>query len=77
MDRLVWLLVLACLLTVLVSLGLGLYHLSRGTPEDSEKLMRALTVRITVSVLLFALLMLAWYFGLISPHPLQGGGAPH
>jgi uncharacterized BrkB/YihY/UPF0761 family membrane protein len=77
MNRLVWLLVLACLLTVLVSLGLGLYHLSRGTPQDSEKLARVLTVRITVSVLLFALLMLAWYFGLISPHPLQGGGAPH
>jgi hypothetical protein len=77
MNRLVWLVVLACLLTVLVSLGLGLYHLSRGTPQDSEKLARALTVRITVSVLLFALLMLAWYFGLISPHPLQGGGAPH
>jgi Protein of unknown function (DUF2909) len=77
MNRLVWLLVLACLLTVLVSLGLGLYHLSRGAPEDSEKLLRALTVRITVSLLLFALLMLAWHFGLISPHPLQGGGAPH
>ena len=74
MNRLVWLLVLACLLTVLVSLGLGLYHLSRGTPQDSEKLVRALTVRITVSLLLFALLMVAWYFGLISPHPLQGGG---
>jgi uncharacterized BrkB/YihY/UPF0761 family membrane protein len=77
MNRLIWLLVLACLLTVLVSLGLGLYHLSRGTPQDSDKLLRALTVRITVSVLLFALLMLAWYFGLIAPHPLQGGGAPH
>ena len=77
MHRLVWFLVSACLLTVLVSLGLGLYHLSRGTPQDSEKLVRALTVRITVSLLLFALLMLAWYFGLISPHPLQGGGAPH
>jgi len=76
MDRLVWLLVLACLLTVLGSLGLGLYHLSHGTPEDSEKLARALTVRITVSLLLFALLMLAWYFGLISPHPLQGAGPP-
>ena len=76
MNRIVWLLVLAGLLTVLVSLGLGLYHLSRGTPQDSEKLVRALTVRITVSLLLFALLMLAWYFGLISPHPLQGGGAP-
>jgi hypothetical protein len=76
MNRLVWLLVLACLLTAVVSLGLGLYHLSRGTPQDSDKLLRALTVRITVSLLLFALLMLAWHFGLISPHPLQGGGAP-
>ena len=74
MDRLVWLLVVACLVTVVVSLGLGLYHLSRGTPQDSDKLLRALTVRITVSLLLFALLMLAWHFGLIAPHPLQGGG---
>ena len=77
MHRLVWLLVVECLLTVIVSLGLGLYHLSRGTPQDSDKLLRALTVRITVSLVLFALLMLAWHFGLISPHPLQGGGAPH
>jgi len=75
MAHLVWILVLVCLLGVLGSLGLGLYHLSRGTPEDSDKLMRALTVRITVSLLLFALLMLAWYFGLIAPHPLQGAGA--
>ena len=76
MERLVWLLVLALLLGVLISLGLGLYHLSRGTPEDSARLARALTVRITVSLLVFALLMLAWYFGLITPHPLQGAGAP-
>ena len=77
MDRLVWLLVVACLVTVIVSLGLGLYHLSRGTPQDSDKLLRALTVRIAVSLVLFALLMLAWHFGLIAPHPLQSGGAPH
>jgi Protein of unknown function (DUF2909) len=76
MGHLIWLLVLACLLAILVSLGLGLYHLSRGTPQDSARLVRALTVRIAVSVLLFVLLMLAWYFGLISPHSLQGAGAP-
>ena len=76
MAHLVWLLVLVGLLGVVGSLGLGLYHLARGTAEDSEKLLRALTVRITVSVLLFVLLMLAWHFGLISPHPLQGAGAP-
>ena len=71
MTHLIWLLVLACLLAIVGSLGLGLYHLARGTPQDSAKLVRALTVRITVSLLLFALLMVAWYFGLISPHPLQ------
>ena len=76
MEHLIWLLVLACLLGILVSLGLGLYHLSRGTPQDSARLVRALTVRIGVSLLLFALLMIAWFFGLISPHPLQGSGAP-
>jgi len=75
MGHLVWLLVLAGLLGVLISLGLGLYHLARGRPEDSAKLARALTVRITVSLLLFALLMLAWYFGLISPHPLGAGAS--
>jgi hypothetical protein len=76
MQHIVWLLILACLLGILISLGLGLYHLSRGTTEDSARLARALTVRIAVSLLLFVLLMLAWYFGLISPHALQGGGAP-
>jgi len=76
MNHLVWLLVLAGLLAIVISLGLGLYHLSRGRPEDSARLARALTVRIAVSLLLFALLMLAWYFGLISPHPLQAAGAP-
>ena len=76
MNQLIWLLVMGCLLAVVVSLGLGLYHLARGTPEDSDKLLRALTVRITVSLLLFALLMLAWHFGLIAPHPLQGAGPP-
>ena len=76
MQSLVGLLVLLCLLAIIVSLGSGLFHLSRGTPEDSAKLARALTVRITLSLVLFALLMLAWYFGLISPHPLQGTAQP-
>jgi uncharacterized BrkB/YihY/UPF0761 family membrane protein len=72
MEHLVWLLVLVCFVAILASLGSALYHLSRGTPEDSARLSRALTVRITLSLVLFALLMLAWYFGLISPHGLQG-----
>jgi Protein of unknown function (DUF2909) len=77
MTHLVWLLVLVCFVAILASLGSALYHLSRGTPEDSARLSRALTVRITLSLVLFVLLMLAWYFGLISPHTLEGAAPPH
>jgi len=72
MNGLVGLLALVCLLAIVGSLGSALWHLSRGTEEDSAKLARALTVRISLSLLLFALLMLGWYFGLITPHTLQG-----
>lgn len=42
-------------------------HLSRGQ-GDSQKLARALTWRIGLSIALFLLLMIAWYTGLIAPH---------
>ena len=81
MRQLLWVLVLVCLVGVVASLGSALFHLSRGSgdaggAEASAKLARALTVRITLSLVLFALLMLAWYFGLISPHALGGGAVP-
>jgi hypothetical protein len=76
MQALVWLLILASLAGIVVSLGFGLLHLSRGGADDSRKMARALTIHITVSLLLFALLMLAWYLGLISPHTLQSGSVP-
>ena len=72
MSALIWLLILVALGVIIASLGSGLFHLSRGGEQDSQRLARALTVRITVSLILFALLMLAWYFGLIQPHPLEG-----
>lgn len=71
MQSLIWLLILAVLAAILVSLGSGLFHLSRGRGEqDSRRLARALTIRIVLSLVLFALLMLAWYLGLIAPHGL-------
>jgi hypothetical protein len=76
MQRLVWLLVFVCLVGIVGSLGVGLYHLSRGTPQSSARLARALTVRITLSLLLFVLLLAAWYFGLIAPHSFAGGRPP-
>jgi hypothetical protein len=71
MDSLVGLLIVCLLAAIALSLGAGLFHLARGRDdEDSRKLARALTIRIAISLALFALLMIAWYFGLISPHGL-------
>ena len=77
MNSLVALLIVCALAAVVLSLGTGLFHLSRGKgDEDSRKLARALTVRIAISLALFALLMIAWYFGLISPHGLSPVAPP-
>lgn len=68
MPELFRIVVLIALAAIVVSLGSALYHLSRGTQQDSAKMARALTVRIVLSIALFALIMLAWYTGLIAPH---------
>jgi uncharacterized membrane protein SpoIIM required for sporulation len=68
MPELFKIVVLIALAAIVVSLGSALYHLSRGTQQDSAKLVRALTVRIVLSLALFALIMIAWFAGVISPH---------
>ncbi|MGH8297804.1 MAG: twin transmembrane helix small protein [Steroidobacteraceae bacterium] len=68
MQALIRVVILIALAAIVVSLGSALYHLSRGTQQDSAKMVRALTVRIALSLALFALIMLAWYTGLIAPH---------
>lgn len=68
MPPLFRLLVVVALGAIIASLGSALFHLARGAQEDSGKMIRALTLRIALSLALFALLMLAWYAGLISPH---------
>lgn len=62
-------LVIVTLFAIVGSLGSALFHLSRGK-GDSRKMARALTVRVGLSVVLFILLMVAWYNGLIQPHGL-------
>jgi hypothetical protein len=59
--------VIIVLFAIVFSLGSALFHLSSGK-GDSKKMARALTIRIGLSVVLFALLMLAWKVGLIQPH---------
>lgn len=65
--------VILALLAIVASLGSALFHLSRGTQADSAKMARALTIRIVISIVLFALIMLAWYAGLIAPHGVTPG----
>ena len=68
MPPLFRLLIIVALAAIIASLGSALFHLSRGTgEEDSRKMARALTIRIALSLGLFALLMIAWYAGLITP----------
>ena len=55
---------------ILASLAVGLWFLLKSQGR-SKGLVSALTVRIALSVLLFVVLMAAWYFGLIEPHGLQ------
>lgn len=62
-------LIVACLVAIVVSLGSGLFHLVNDKGE-SKKMVRALTIRIALSVALFILLFIAWSQGMIQPHGL-------
>lgn len=70
MGGLLRIVIVVAFLVILVSLGSALYHLYRGE-SDSTQMLRALTVRIALSLALFALIMIAWWAGLITPVGLQ------
>jgi hypothetical protein len=60
-------LIVMTLLAIIASMGHALFTMSSG-PTESKRMVQALTIRVGLSVALFALLMIGWYFGLISPH---------
>ena len=77
MQNLIRIVVIGLLAAIVASLGSALLHLARGgrgNEAESRKLVRALTVRIALSLALFALVMLAWYLGLIQPHDIRAPG---
>ncbi len=61
--------VLVCLIGIVVSLGSALFHMMTDK-GDSKKMVKALTIRVALSVGLFILLLIAWANGLIQPHGL-------
>jgi len=61
------LIMIALLLSIIVSLGVALFAFVK-EKKSSDKMLKALTFRIALSIGLIILMMLGAQFGLISPH---------
>ena len=59
-------LIYVLLAAIIVSLGTGLFYLRRDD-ADSPKLLRALQVRVALSLVLIIVLIGAYFFGWIAP----------
>jgi hypothetical protein len=60
-------LIIVMLILIIGSLGHALSSMSAG-PHRSARMAQALTVRISLSVALFGLLLVGYHFGWITPH---------
>lgn len=58
--------ILSLLAVVLISLGTALFAMASG--DKSDKMVKSLSWRIGLSVLIFVLLMIGHKFGWITPH---------
>ncbi len=63
--------VIIAFILIVISLGSALFHLvNRKTEEQSEKTVKALTFRITLSILLFIFVFIAVATGIFKPNGL-------
>jgi hypothetical protein len=58
--------VMAMLVLILASLGSAMYFMLKGR-DDPKKMVKALALRVGLSVFLFVMLMLGWMLGLWQP----------
>jgi len=56
------------LIVILVSLGQGLYFLVSDKGNDSKRTVKSLSLRIGLSLTLFAFMIFAGFMGWIQPH---------
>lgn len=63
-------LVIAIFIGIVGSLGSALFYLVKDRGQ-SDRTAKALTLRISISVCLFAMLFILWWLGLIAPHGVQ------
>ncbi len=72
MDIIVKLPVLLVLGFIVFSLAQGMYFLAKDDGEqDKTRVVRSLTIRITLSLVLFGLLILGYLSGVLQPHGLK------
>jgi len=63
--------VIIAFILIIISLGSALFHLVKHkTQEQSEKTVKALTFRITLSIVLFIFIFIAFATGMFTPHGL-------
>ena len=67
MDLAIRIAILLTLFVIIASLGSGLFYLIRDRGE-SRRTLNALTLRITLSIILFALILIGFFTGAISPN---------
>jgi hypothetical protein len=63
--------IVACLFLIVGNLGCALRYLFVDSVENSDRLVKALTWRVVLSLALFFVLLVGHYFGWISGHPLN------
>ena len=69
MDFIIKLPVMIILGLIVLSLVEGMYYLAKDDgSRDKTRVVRALTVRISLSLFLFALLIIGAFFGMVEPH---------
>jgi hypothetical protein len=61
--------IISLLFIILISLGTALFSMMKNRPE-SNRTVKALTVRISLSIALLILIMIGYSLGLITPHSL-------
>lgn len=68
MNIMIALPIILVLAFIVGSLVQGMYYLAKNDEQDKKQLVRVLTVRISLSFLLFALLIIAYMVGWIQPN---------
>jgi hypothetical protein len=56
------------IIAILVALGFGLIGMVKGGKEGSDKMFKSLVTRVSLSVLLFILVLFSGYMGWIEPN---------